>query len=75
MPEEQEETRREISRAVCPICYSRDTVKFGRYKGKQRWHCCDCCYTTTNPRQRKPKRRELKSPPKPRPPSSVELQA
>jgi transposase-like protein len=27
---------------VCSRCFSRNLVKFGFYKGKQKWHCLDC---------------------------------
>lgn len=39
---------------VCPKCYSREMIKFGKYKRRQKWHCLKCHYTTTKPRQRKP---------------------
>jgi len=31
---------------ICPECYSRDLVKFGKYRGKQKWHCWNCGLTT-----------------------------
>lgn len=41
--------------AVCPKCYSRDMIRWGKYGRLQKWHCQTCGYTTVNPRQRKPK--------------------
>ncbi len=41
---------------VCPKCYARGMVKFGLYKGEQKWHCMDCHLTTIHPRTRVPKR-------------------
>jgi transposase-like protein len=41
--------------AVCPHCYSREMVRHGKYKGKQRWYCLKCKRTTLEPRQRVPK--------------------
>jgi transposase-like protein len=41
--------------AVCPHCYSREMVKHGKYKGKQRWYCLKCKHTTLKPRKRVPK--------------------
>lgn len=41
---------------VCPSCYSRELIKFGKYDHKQKWHCLKCGYTTTSPRQRIPKK-------------------
>jgi len=31
---------------ICPECHSRDLVRFGKYRGKQKWHCWDCGLTT-----------------------------
>lgn len=45
----------EAQMAVCPKCYSREMIKFGKYGRKQKWHCLRCGYTTTRPRQRRPK--------------------
>ncbi len=42
--------------AVCPKCYSREMIKFGKYGRLQKWHCQNCDYTTVKPRQRRPKR-------------------
>jgi len=40
---------------VCPNCYRRTLIRFGKYKGQQRW-LCECCRTTTlYPRHRTPK--------------------
>ena len=41
--------------AVCPYCYSREMIKHGKYKRRQRWLCLKCKHTTLNPRQRVPK--------------------
>jgi len=30
-------------------------IKFGRYKGRQKFSCLDCKHTTSKPRQRVPK--------------------
>ena len=44
--------------AVCPMCYSRDMIKFGKYGKQQKWHCMSCGYTTVSPRQRRPKKKK-----------------
>ena len=44
-----------VGNPVCPLCYSRDMIKFGFYKDKQRWMCLHCKHTTTVVRKRKPK--------------------
>ena len=41
---------------ICPKCFSRDMIKFGKYGERQKWHCLKCGYTTAKPRQRMPKR-------------------
>lgn len=41
--------------AVCPHCYSREMIRHGKYKRKQRWLCLKCKRTTLQPRQRVPK--------------------
>lgn len=41
--------------AVCPKCYSRKVITFGKYGNKQKWRCLKCGYTTIHPRQRVPK--------------------
>lgn len=40
---------------VCPNCYRRELVKFGKYDSRQRWHCQFCWQTTLYPRMRIPK--------------------
>lgn len=39
---------------VCPECYSRDLVRFGKYQGKQKWHCWNCGLTTIHVLRRMP---------------------
>ena len=41
---------------VCPQCFSRDMIKFGKFGGQQKWHCQLCELTTIHPRMRQPKR-------------------
>jgi transposase-like protein len=43
--------------AVCPKCFSRDVIKFGKYYDQQRWRCMKCGFTTISPRLRMPKKR------------------
>ncbi len=46
---------RSLVMAVCPFCYSREMIRHGKYKRKQRWLCLKCKRTTLKPRQRVPK--------------------
>jgi ribosomal protein S27AE len=43
---------------ICPECFSREMVKFGKYGSQQRWQCTKCGYTTVYPRYRMPKQRK-----------------
>jgi transposase-like protein len=41
---------------ICPNCLSRNMVKYGISKDKQRFHCQKCKLTTLYPRDRFPRK-------------------